>query len=185
VPVVPRINPEGGIVRKIDIVGLAPGAAGELLARLPVHEGDTAGKDSVERVAEAARAYDEHLYVWLGPSATPGEFAMRISLLPAAKPEAAARLRVGGNAQQSKLISKPRPVYPPEAKQAGLEGRVRLQAVIAADGKVSNLQVVFGEPLFANSAMETVSQWVYEPTLLNGRPVEVITDIDVNYTLAK
>jgi len=185
VPVVPKLDPEGGILRRIDVVGLAPAAAGELLARLPVHEGDTISKGLSGRVAEAARAYDEHLYVWLAPSGTPGEFVMRVSLLPATRPEAGDRLRVGGNAQSQKIISKPRPVYPASAKQAGLEGRVRLQAVIGADGRVSNLQVVYGEPVFVESAMEAVRQWVYEPTLLNGKPIEVITDIDINYTLAK
>ena len=181
----PQADPEGGVLRRIDVVGLTPAAAGELLARLPVHEGDAISKGLTGRVAEAARAYDEHLYVWLAPSGTPGEFVMRVSLLPATRPEAAGRLRVGGNAQAMREISKPRPVYPVEAKQAGLEGRVRLQAVIGADGKVSNLQVVSGEPIFAQSAMDAVRQWVYEPTLVNGKPVEVITDIDVNYTLAK
>jgi TonB family protein len=185
VPVVPRADQEGNVLRKIDIIGLAPGAAQELMARLPAHEGETVSKDLVQRAAEAARSFDEHLYVWLGGSGTAGESVLRISLLPSQQPDAAGRLRVGGNAQQSKLISQARPVYPPEAKQARIQGQVRLQAVIGADGKIINLQVISGEPVLADSALEAVRQWVYAPTLLNGKPVEVITDIDVNYTLAK
>ncbi len=101
----------------------------------------------------------------------------------APKPVAPQRIRVGGNVQQAKLLNQPRPVYPPLAKQARIQGTVRFNAIIGRDGTIQNLQVVSGHPLLVPSALEAVRQWRYQPTLLNGEPVEVVTQIDVNFTL--
>jgi periplasmic protein TonB len=95
------------------------------------------------------------------------------------------RIRVGGNVQQAKLVRQPRPVYPPLAKQARIQGVVKLNAIISRDGTIQNLTVLSGHPLLVPSAMEAVKQWVYAPTLLNGEPVEVVTQIDVNFTLSQ
>jgi protein TonB len=103
----------------------------------------------------------------------------------APKPVVPQRIRVGGNVQQAKLVRQPRPVYPPLARQARIQGTVRLTAVIAKDGTIQELQVVNGHPLLVPAALEAVKQWVYQPTLLNGEPVEVITQIDVNFTLSQ
>ena len=97
----------------------------------------------------------------------------------------AQRIKVGGNVQQSKLISQVRPVYPVEAKQARIQGVVKLSAVIGKDGTVQQLEVISGHPLFVPSSLEAVKQWVYDRTLLNGAPVEVMTQIDVNYMLSQ
>ncbi len=100
---------------------------------------------------------------------------------PAApKPVTPQRIRVGGNVQQAKLIRQPKPIYPPLAKQARISGVVRLNAIIGKDGTIQNLTVASGHPLLVPAAMEAVKQWVYQPTLLNGEPVEVVTQIDVN-----
>jgi protein TonB len=101
------------------------------------------------------------------------------------KPVAPQRIRVGGNVQQALLIRQPKPVYPPLAKQARIQGVVRLNAIIGKDGTIQNLTVASGHPLLVPSAMEAVKQWVYKPTLLNGEPVEVVTQIDVNFTLSQ
>ncbi len=72
------------------------------------------------------------------------------------------------------------------AGQAGAHsGTVRFTAIIGKDGTIQNLQLVSGHPLLVPSATEAVKQWVYKPTLLNGEPVEVITQIDVNFTLSQ
>jgi periplasmic protein TonB len=92
-------------------------------------------------------------------------------------------IRVGGQVMAAKLIRQPRPVYPPLAKQARVSGTVRFNAVIGKDGTIQNLTLVSGHPLLVPSAQEAVRQWVYQPTLLNGEPVEVVTVIDVNFTL--
>jgi len=101
------------------------------------------------------------------------------------KPATPQRIRVGGNVQQAKLVRQPRPVYPPLAKQARIQGVVKLNAIISRDGTIQNLQVISGHPLLTPAAMEAVKQWVYAPTLLNGEPVEVVTQIDVNFTLSQ
>ena len=105
---------------------------------------------------------------------------------PAApKPVTPQRIRVGGNVQQAKLIRQPKPIYPPLAKQARISGVVRLNAIIGKDGTIQNLTVASGHPLLVPAAMEAVKQWVYQPTLLNGEAVEVVTQIDVNFTLSQ
>ena len=77
------------------------------------------------------------------------------------------------------------PAYPPLAKQARIQGTVSFTAIIGTDGTIQNLQLVSGHPLLVPAAQAAVSQWVYRPTLLNGEPVEVITQIDVNFTLSQ
>lgn len=94
-------------------------------------------------------------------------------------------IRVGGSQQQAKLTRKVQPVYPPEAKQNKLSGKVELEAVIATDGAVKQVRVLSGKSPLTEAAAEAVRQWTYEPTLLNGEPVEVITEITVNFSLSK
>jgi len=94
------------------------------------------------------------------------------------------RITVGGNVQQAMLIYQPKPVYPPLAKQARIQGTVKFTAIIGRDGTIQNLTLVSGHPLLVQAATEAVKQWRYKPTLLNGEPVEVVTQIDVNFTLS-
>jgi protein TonB len=102
-------------------------------------------------------------------------------------PKAAApqRIRVGGNVQKAMQLFTPTPVYPPLAKQARIQGVVKLNAIISKEGLIEQLSVVSGHPLLIPSALEAVKKWRYKPTLLNGEPVEVITQIDVNFTLTQ
>ncbi len=93
-------------------------------------------------------------------------------------------IRVGGQVQAARLILQVKPEYPPLAKLARVQGTVRLEAVIASDGTIKDLKVVQGHPLLVKAALEAVSRWRYQPTLLNGEPVEVLTEIDVNFTLS-
>lgn len=97
------------------------------------------------------------------------------------------RLKIGGNVQASKITQKVTPPYPTAAKAAGIEGSVLLEAVISKEGEPLSLRVMNTQvdPDLARAAVEAVSQWRYQPTLLNGDPVEVITHITVNFTLAR
>lgn len=104
---------------------------------------------------------------------------------PPVKVAAPKRITIGGNVQQAKLVRQPKPVYPPLAKQARISGVVHLAALISKDGTIQDLKVISGHPLLIPSALEAVKQWVYQPTLLNGEPVEVSTQIDVNFTLSQ
>jgi len=76
------------------------------------------------------------------------------------------------------------PTYPAIAKTARVQGTVILAAVIGKDGTIENLHVVSGHPLLQGAAMEAVKQWRYRPYILNGEPVEVDTQVVVNFTLA-
>jgi protein TonB len=101
------------------------------------------------------------------------------------KTEAPQRIKVGGGVMAGNLISKVDPVYPPEAKQAGTQGTVRLQIDIGTDGKVERLNAESGPDVLVQAAVEAVRQWTYKPVLLNGQPVEVTTTVDVNFTLSQ
>lgn len=101
---------------------------------------------------------------------------------PPPKP-AQQRIRVGGNVQAAKMLRQVQPTYPQIAKTAHVQGTVILHAVIAKDGSVSELQYVSGPPLLMRNAMDAVREWKYQPTLLNGEPVEVDTTISVIFTL--
>jgi protein TonB len=192
-----QANPiEGRKIARINIVGLPDQARADLLSQLPVHEGDLFSPDLLSRTLKAARDFDEHLNTSIGRDpngdpvlqiAAPGMAALAGTpvggMITAPPPDGTRRIIIGGNVQQAKLIAQPHPVYPALAKQARIEGVVHLQALIAADGTVKGLSVISGHPLLIQSALEAVQQWVYQTTLLNGEPVEVMTQIDVNYTL--
>ena len=94
------------------------------------------------------------------------------------------RIRVGGNVQRCNLITNVEPVYPPLAKEARIQGTVRFRVIIGADGHVRNVYLVSGHPLLVRAAQEAVQQWVYRPTLVNGQAVEVLTTVDVNFSLS-
>lgn len=109
--------------------------------------------------------------------------SINFTLPPPDKAETPTRIRVGGNVQAANLVTQVKPTYPPEAKQAGIQGKVELSALIGKDGTVVDLKVLSGDPLLAAAAVDAVKNWVYRSTLLNGEPVEVQTTIDVNFTL--
>jgi protein TonB len=92
-------------------------------------------------------------------------------------------LHVGGDVQAARLIRKVVPIYPEIARRARVSGTVRLVGVIAKNGTIEQLQVVSGNPLLIQAALDAVRQWLYRPTTLNGAAVEVIAPIDVIFTL--
>jgi TonB family protein len=93
------------------------------------------------------------------------------------------RVRISSGVAQGLLEHKVKPVYPPDARDQRIQGVVTLQAIIDKEGNVANLQLISGHPLLAPSAIEAVKQWKYRPYLLNGNPLEVDTQIQVNFTL--
>jgi TonB family protein len=92
-------------------------------------------------------------------------------------------IRVDADTQQQKLVHSVLPVYPDAAKQAGVEGPVRLKAVIGKDGTVQSLRVRSGDAALVDAAVEAVRQWRYQPTLVDGKPVSVITTVTVDFRL--
>jgi TonB family protein len=179
-------------VKSIEVAGLPESARSELKARLPVKEGDILTPEKMGETMRTAREYDEHLSVRIAPIG-PDQAALTITAPGAPPPPPSpcvdcpqpTRLRIGGAVQQQKLVQQPRPKYPPEAKAQRIQGKVQFQATIGTDGTIKNLDVMAGEPILVDAAREAVQNWVYQPTLLNGNPVEVVTMIDVNFTLSQ
>jgi len=83
----------------------------------------------------------------------------------------------------ARLVRRVEPVYPPLARAARISGTVELTGVIATDGRIRELRVVSGHPFLAQAALDAVRQWIYEPTVLNGEPVEVMAPITVRFYL--
>ena len=85
---------------------------------------------------------------------------------------------------EGNLIYKPQPAYPPRAREVRVQGPVVLRAIISKAGTIENLQALSGHPLLVPAALEAVKQWRYRPYVLNGEPVEVETQITVNFILS-
>jgi protein TonB len=86
--------------------------------------------------------------------------------------------------QIGEAVSRTAPRYPEEAASQGVEGTVKLRAIVGKDGAVENVTVISGPPLLASAAVATVRQWRYKPTLLGDQPVEVAEDISIVFQLA-
>lgn len=95
------------------------------------------------------------------------------------------RIRVGGMAEMARLTEQSLPIYPESARAAGVQGTVVFDAVIGKDGSLLSPCLVNSQvdPVLVQSAMAAISRWRYSPTLLNGEPVEVVTQIAVVYSL--
>lgn len=85
---------------------------------------------------------------------------------------------------EGNLVHQVQPVYPALARQARIQGSVVLRAVIDREGKIENLQVLSGHPMLVPAAMDAVREWRYRPYYLNEQPIEVETQITVNFTLS-
>lgn len=93
-------------------------------------------------------------------------------------------VRVSTAVQEAKINRRVIPTYPALAKQARVQGTVKLLGVISADGRIEQLRVLSGHPLLVAAAVDAVKQWTYQPTLLNGQPVEVQAPIEVHFILS-
>jgi len=121
-------------------------------------------------------------------SGTPAPAAQRQGQLMRITPSEGApvptRIRVSSGVTQGLLIEKVQPNYPEEAKAARVQGSVTMAVLIGKDGTVQNLRIVNSDsPLLNQAALDAVKQWKYRPYILNGTPVEVDTNVTVNFTL--
>jgi TonB family protein len=108
----------------------------------------------------------------------------RIVTTDAAKPSPGA-IRVSQGVSQGLVLKRVSPVYSQTALQLRKEGVVDLMATIDKSGAVTGVRVLSGDLMLANSAVEAVKQWKYRPYLLNGEPVEIQTQITVNFKLPR
>lgn len=120
----------------------------------------------------------------IGPG-IPNSVINSVVQIPPPMPKVAvpSKVRVSSGVAQGLLIRQAKPAYPPIALQARIQGTVVLQAVIARDGTVRDPHVISGHPLLVPAALDAVKLWRYKPYLLNDQPVEVDTQINVNFTL--
>jgi protein TonB len=104
--------------------------------------------------------------------------------LPEAPPPPAVQpVRVGGGVREPRKVRSVAPVYPDLAVKARVQGRVILECQIDVRGRVVEVNVLRGNPLLLDAAVEAVRQWVYTPTLLNGVPVPVLMAVTVTFQL--
>ena len=102
------------------------------------------------------------------------------------RPVGPKRIRVGGQVEATRLIQQPKPDYPESVRQRGIEGLVLLEGVISIEGEPLSLKVLASpDPDLSQAALDAVKQWRYQPTLLNGQPVEVVTTIAVQFVLER
>jgi protein TonB len=95
------------------------------------------------------------------------------------------RIRVSQGVTQGLVLTKVQPVYPDDAKAAKAQGSVVLAVVIGKDGSVEKLHVInSASDLLTQAAIDAAKQWKYRPYILNENPVEVDTQVTVNFTLA-
>jgi beta-lactamase regulating signal transducer with metallopeptidase domain/outer membrane biosynthesis protein TonB len=187
------------VLESIDVSRLPEPLQSMLRDKLASFQGQPASGDLMSRIRDLASAVDTHLtcqwrilpesrgvslILTLSDGTAPS--VIQTSPMPQATvpatPGGPMRVRVGSDVQASRLINAPAAEYPPLARSARISGVVRFNAVIGIDGRIQNLQLVTGHPLLVPPAQAAVSQYVYQPTLLNGQPVEVLTQVDVNFT---
>jgi TonB family protein len=151
-----------------------------LMARItpvPLYELRMMGASSFRRIS--IFAYVDGTFRYVGPLNISDEFA------PAKDVKPPARIQLKGDVQAAKNRKKVAPSYPDAARREGLEGTVRLHAIIGTDGSVQQVRVIRGYCSLSEVSLPAVKQWRYTPTLLNGEPVEVDTTIDVIFALRR
>jgi protein TonB len=100
-------------------------------------------------------------------------------------PGAAKSAQEGRNLQIGQLANLVEPVYPPEAQKRGIEGTVKLHAVIGVDGTIQSLEPRSGPEPLIQAAMAAMRGWKYNPTTLNGKPIETQEDVSFAFRLPK
>jgi TonB family protein len=199
----PLSAPQPGTIKSIEFQGISEEAERELRGRLGIHEGDTVNQADLQKLNGEVEAFDSHMGLTassVGVSGgAAGEYNVRVRLMPENSRAVAAPLAIAGNdgplpngaqavssdVMAQKLLNHPTPTYPAIAKSARIQGSVVLQAIVGTDGTVQNLKMLSAaSPLLVQSAIDAVKQWIYQPTLLNGSPVPVVTEVTVNYSLA-
>ena len=146
----------------------------------PFNDASLSSGDSVPGIGEDGMDGPAGPGPWI-PGADPGGKPLEIK--KPEPPEHKAPLHRSEGVMAAALIYKVQPQYPDIARTMHLAGTVYLRAIISTDGSVRQLEVISGNPILANPALQAVRRWRYQPTRLNGEPVEVETFISVNFVL--
>lgn len=170
-------SPPPRSIWKIFIRGLSEQAQTGLLARLPIHEGAVLTDELIQAARRVAKAYDSRLEIRVNPAPTPGGNAVSVTFFDPSKPPQ--RIIVEARVQESMLVEKPAPACPSQDRP--VTGLVQLAVVVAKDGTVMDITPLAGPDTLLDPAVDAVKRWRYRPMLLNGRPVEVQTTVDVSF----
>jgi TonB family protein len=167
----------------------------ELMVKLARMDGEFAVEklDAAKRYELLNGPLDEYRASWKRPEAPKGEELVNVAdfffvegkfrwdsttqYFPFQKPKT-------GSIVIAKLVKRVSPKYPEEARQKAIQGTVVLNVVLLRDGSVMVQSVAEGDPILSPAAIEAVRQWRYEPTALNGQPIDMDTKISVVFTLA-
>jgi TonB family protein len=188
-PAPPPPPPETAVVQRIEFVGLSPELQQRVQERLTVREGDTLGGGDLARLQNEMRLIDEHLMVGMFGATINDRLFQNVILRFMLGPNVTATLapgayRIGGGVSAPIPILRPEPEYSEQARRAKWQGAVLLQIVIDENGVPQDIQVI--RPLgmgLDQKAVEAVQKWRFKPTLLNGQPVPVSANIEVNFHL--
>lgn len=173
-------------IEAIRFVGLTPGLEQQVERELGIRAGDTV-QESIPKFRRLA-TIDEHL----SPSLTRenGQVTLviaagttRVSFMPPPVEPPTGAVQVAPEIAKTMLIQQTRPTYPPIARQARIQGVVRLSVVVGAGGNVEQISVVSGPAMLRDVAMEAVRQWLYTPMRVNGSITPFVTEVEVNFTL--
>ncbi len=121
----------------------------------------------------------------LGPSVIFTQLIPPPAAPQVSEPTPSKPITVTSDIQSAKLLRKVIPVYPQIAIMARVSGTVHLMGTIGEDGMIEQVQVVSGPAMLVQAAVDAVRQWVYRPTMLNNKPVEVIAPIEVIFSLSR
>lgn len=103
--------------------------------------------------------------------------------LPVVRMAPRGSVRLPSKLVEGMLVRKTIPIYPPIARAIHVQGTVVLQATISTAGRIEGLRVVSGPPLLQAAAVNAVKTWIYRPYILNGKPVEVETTVNVQFRM--
>lgn len=188
----PGVGQESPEVVAVDLSSAPEALQAPLRERLARYEGRPVSMELRQEAERDIAEVDSHLKTFYRENTAEKKFVIAPTLesmqvvVPAplgAIAPGPERIRIGGTVQAAKRLNVERPVYPPLAKQAKVQGTVRMEVLIDKTGHISHIALISGHPLLVPPSIDAVKQWTYTPTLLNGQPVEVITTVDVNYTL--
>lgn len=171
----------------------------ELVAKMQLHEGSMLTNELLQQARDTAKAYNELLAVLVKQSLRQEEYLksapeMRRTFLAPAIDQGVnvviwdraippQRIRKDGTEHNSRLIEKPMPTY--GGDEASTPAVVKLAIVIGKDGSILETDPLAGPDSLISPAVDAVKRWKYQPTLLNGRPVEVETTVAVPFPAEK
>jgi len=156
----------------------------ENVFRFPTHLSTPAVPSNEEGPPQIAGSGIPGALLGGNPHGVPGLLEPGPQPVPPAPPAAIPHTIRLSHMSPGDLIRKVQPAYPALARSARIQGAVVLQATISTQGAIENLKVLSGHPILVPAALEAVRQWRYRPYILNNQPVEVETQVTVNFSLA-